>query len=273
MFGFGEWFMRLASFASLLCLMIGAKGAAAQSIETRAGPMEILEMPGGFHEAIQIGDQIFFEEQTYIRITVMGQRGDLILLQGYFGAAACAGDYFWLHATPGDIRLSERFGTCAGEVEITHGDETVTVIMASQSATDPLTSFVYDGEVVREVGLGQSASFSPPANGGLPWEGHYAYELFRASDWRPALVEVMGEDGYRYGGQTFNLSAPMERQGNWVVGTGCRQHDCGDWRGAIALHVTDGRILVAINDHGNAQFWGKQADDMPPMIADVMAGQ
>lgn len=270
-------FMRGLVLAGVLAVLSAASFAETLPydgpVETPAGVLSIVPTSDGFLNYISIGDQTFFERDPVRYLGLIERRGDLVLLFLSHGGSGCGGFFHWLHTSEGDVRLSEEFGTCASEVEVSHDSETVTVTMAALSAEDPMVSFVYDGRVVREVALGQSASFSPPSAGGLPWVGRYAYELFRASDWRPALVAVMGEDGYAFAGETFNLAAPMERQGDWVVGTGCRQHDCGDWRGAVALHVSDGRILVAINNHGDVQVWGKDAGDAPPMIGDVMAGR
>ena len=67
---------------------------------------------------------------------------------------------------------------------------------------------------------------------------------------------------------------PFAVQGDWLVSTGCQPHMCDITMGAVALHLSDGALLVALWEDGiGPRAWGDLSRGMPPGVAEVMAGR
>ena len=199
----------------------------------------------------------------------VGLGGAVFLVGLSAGGRACPTLYAWVDASEPGLPATAPFGTCGEATGVSHDGETVTVTVGSADAEHPESAFTWDGrgEVVETL-LGQEPSGSPPKAGNEAWVGRYPYDLVRSSDWRGPLVALLGEDGYRAAQLAIQTAAPMERQGDWVVGSGF-DNDSG-LGGTVALGDA-GRILVAITGAGAPVLYG-DGDDVPPAIAEAMGG-
>ena len=67
------------------------------------------------------------------------------------------------------------------------------------------------------------------------------------------------------------LAGPMQRDGNWVVGNGCRKHAFDTLRAAIAINPDDGRLLVAMTSGGAVhRLCGEALGPLPAAIAEIL---
>jgi len=258
----------------VMCFALIAAPAWAQfiaedvEVNTAAGPIVIIDSSDGFSRVLQVGKQRFFTDGNYRFVSVEAQRGSLYLIGLSSGGSGCPSLYVWLHTQDGP-RISPEFGNCAPLSEVRSDAETVSVVMPSQTAADGLVAFVYDGRTIQEVILGQEATGVPKQADQLI--GRYPFELLRDADWRPELVALMGEDGYRRAGDVIATSSQFEAQGDWVAATGFNNRLSGDAYGAIAIHRTDGRVVVALRTSTNGlELWGDMSGSVPEAIMLVM---
>ncbi|MEL6958624.1 MAG: hypothetical protein AAGL89_06685 [Pseudomonadota bacterium] len=238
--------------------------------QTSAGRIEIVDSADGWSREMHVGETVFFADGIYRFVSVERKFGALYLIALGTGGSACAAEYVWLRTDGGSPRLSAFFGTCAEFTDVSITSETVTVTMPAPQAADGYIDFVYDGQVIEERVAGQqSTGIGKRAE---DWVGHYPFDLFSDADWRVRLVALMGEDSYRDAGNVIQVSSPMERDGPWVVGRGCRPRMCGEAYGAVALH-DDGRIVIAFRSgDGPVQVYGDMSGAVPGVIRDVIHG-
>ena len=265
----------MTRFLTLIAAILGT-AAAAESVsaplDTPSGRIEIVDQPDGFSRALRIGDRVFYDETESRYISLVERFGTLVLVQLSSGGNACASLYSWLHTGTGDLRATDLFGTCSDQPRVSADAETVTVEMASFADPGQTIAFVYDGRDITETPLGLSPSGSPPEGGALPWIGRAPYDLVTASDWRGPLVDLIGAGALGDLRHAIGLSSGMERDGNWVAGAGCRARMCDVSRAAIAIDVTDGRLLVAMWEAGSPpRLWGSAGGTVPAAILDVMS--
>jgi hypothetical protein len=261
--------------AALACL-----GGAAQAemldhldrVETPVGPVLVVSNEDGYSQRVIIGEQSFLDDGDYRFVSIRAREGSLYLLELSTGGNGCAAEYAWLHAVPGDVRLSPVFGNCSDLAEVSADAETVTVTLPALDAATGRTAFVYDGQTVTERPAGQTAADVAPGAGADALVGTYPFDLFRTADWRAPLVALLGEAAYAQTGTLFELAAPMEIEGDWVTGSGCVKFACSDRTAAVAVHRRDGRILVALRDGLLVGIYGDPGGDLPPAIARVLQG-
>lgn len=236
------------------------------------GPVRIVETEDGWERFVLLGDRAFFRDGAYRYVALVDRKGGLILVQLSSGGTACPAEYAWLNVVADPPFATEVFGNCSDLFEVAADAETVSVILPAMAAAEGRVAFVYDGQSIRREVIGQAVSGIGPEAGAEAWIGRYPFELFRAAEWRPVLVGLMGEADYVRAGDTIQLASPMERQGDWVVGSGCIKFSCLEDHGAIALNLADGRVLVALRNAGRApQLWGDPGGVMPAAIAEVLA--
>jgi hypothetical protein len=238
-------------------------------LDTAAGSLSVTDAADGFSRALTIGNRAYFGDEGYRIVSIEDQRGTLFLIGLSSGGNACEVGYVWVHTAGGDVRFSDQFGNCAPKTEVRSDAETVTVVMPSVLAADGFVEYVYDGEQVRETVLGQQDLGVPRTADALI--GLYPFEVFRNAGWRAPLTALMGEASYRRAGEVIATSSPFEMQGDWVAGTGFNNRLKGNAVGAIAIHRTDGRVVVALRTEENGlELWGDMSGSVPLAITLVM---
>lgn len=263
-------FFAKMKYGTMLACLVSAVQAQEVDLSSPLGPVEIHEAADGWSRYLTVGDQRFFDTGDYSFIDLIDRRGGLILVQLFYGGNGCPSDYAWLNVLSDPPAVTEVFGNCSDLPEVSSDSETVTVTLPATTAADGFTAFIYDGRTVREEVAGQRPSGIAPGNA-TAWIGRHPGEIFRAADWRDMLVGLMGEADYIRAGNTIELASPMERQGDWVVGSGCIKFTCDEDFGVIALHVADGRVLVALHSAEGGALWGDAAGALPEAIRDVLA--
>ena len=114
----------LAHFGMAALLVAPVPAIAADRMPSPSGEVRIV---GGDMEmkAVSVGGRVFPLDD--FRADLLDKVGNLILVAIYSGGTACPATYAWLDTTPGNIGLSERFGTCSDLYELSHDAETVTL--------------------------------------------------------------------------------------------------------------------------------------------------
>ncbi len=257
-------------------MLAGGQAAQAQqdvtgdAVMTRAGLARIVDAGDG-SRLLMVGDvPVPLPDAPYMAF-IEKKLGDLLLVLYSQGGNGCPGFYVWVHATPGAVRRTEGFGTCSDLAQVTHDSETVSVTMPSFEPGKGDVTFVYDGRgPVREVQLGLAPSGMKPGDGPDFWIGRYPYDLLAARDFQDRLAALLGPAGLADAQRMMALASPMQRDGNWVAGDGCQPHDCADNRGALAVHLLDGRIVLALRDRTGLRLWGDDGRMLPAVFADIL---
>lgn len=266
--------MRMIAAALIAITPPGLAGAQtiADGVNTMTpyGQVTIRESDDGWSRYLDLGGARFFDTGDFRFIDLIDRRGGLILVQLFYGGNGCPSDYAWLNVVADPPFATEVFGNCSDLPEVSSDSETVTVTLPATTAADGFTAFIYDGRTIRQETAGQQSAGIAPGNA-TAWIGRHPGEIFRAADWRDMLVGLMGEDAYIRAGNTIELASPMERRGDWVVGSGCIKFTCDEDFGVIALHVLDGRVLVALHSMEGGELWGDAAGAVPEAIRDVLA--
>lgn len=261
--------MRVSGVAVAAVWIAGA-AFAEERIDTPSGPA-VIEKGADFTHVLRIAGASFPIEGMMF-VSFADRLGNLVLVQQSSGGSLCPAEFAWLDTTPGKVRLTETFGTCADVYEITSDAETVTVTMAGPPGQGR-SAFVWDGKGrIVEQKLGMEATGLSPDMGVGAWVGRHPYDLMTAPEWAGVFTVLMGGAALQRVQAGIAISTAMEMQGDWLVGQGCMPHACDAVVSAVAVHAGDGRVLVAYWEQGKgAQVWGDAAAGIPSAIADVMA--
>ncbi len=244
--------------------------AQAVDTDTRAGRAAIVENPDGSKDVV-IGTTLVDLPDDAFYAFFEARLGDLLLVLHSPGGNACAGFYTWIHATPGDIRRSESFGSCAEATDISWDSETVRVSMPSLEPGRGPVTYVYDGKgPVRALYQGPQASGMAAGDWDF-WIGRYPFEFVGAADLQAPLTALLGAGGLRELQRLMDLSSPMARDGDWIAGAGCPKATCGQEGAAVAVERQSGRLLVAMRSRGGAgRLWGQTSGALPGVIAEIL---
>lgn len=251
--------------------------SAATTEERFSSPSGVVFITGGPMEmkAVSVGGRV-------IPLGVHGARlvdkvGNLILIAINHGGMACPISFAWLNTTPADFGFSERFGTCAGEPEISYDRETVTVILSSANASEGRVAFIYDGSKITRQTLGLVSSRIAREALGNPevWIDESPYEYLTALEHEAVLIEAIGWNSLDELRRAMTVgSQKMVVDGNWVVGSGCQAHMCATSYAAIALHRKTGGFIAAIKSDGVApRLLGKPDEALPHEIRRILISQ
>lgn len=241
-------------------------------INSRLGPVTIVEA-GNLQKAVSVGGRVLpLPSEPYLAF-VEARLGDLFLIAVGQGGNACPAHYVWLHATPGDVRFSDVFGTCSDLAEVSYDSETVRVTIPSMKAGEGKVTFIYDGKgPVRELRADVAASGMATWDDWGFWAGKHPFQMMEAADMRPRFVALMGKDAYRMALARLAVASEMTREGDWITGAGGQPHNANAARTAVALNLRDGRLVVATKGEGTRPFmWGHPDVTLPGPIAAIMA--
>ncbi len=261
----------LLAFVSLFAVPVWA---GQDGIATRAGLARIVDGAGGTR-MLMVGDVPVSLPDDPFSAFIAEKLGDLLLVLYSQGGNACPAFFVWVHAVPGAVRSTQGFGTCADQYTLSNDSETVSLTMVSFVPGQGDVTFIYDGRnPVREVQNPLAASGMAPGDGWDFWIGRHPYELFNAADLQAEFVKLMGQAALTDAQRMMAVANNMEQVGNWIVGTGCQAHMCGVNVAAVALNLSDGRVLVAlVQGDAPARLWGDPKGELPGVIAQLIAGK
>ena len=260
-------------FSSLLALVIAGPVLAQDSynrIETPSGTAVIAQQ--GIDSVLTIGGQSFvFEGMPYVSFGDL--LGDVVLLSVSSGGSACAAEFVWLDTRPGQVRMTDRFGTCSDLAEVSWDAESVIVTLPSMQPGKGPVAFHWDGKTaaIRQVGLDQPPSGIAATAPATAWLGRHPAEFLSAPEQRERLVALLGAEALHDAQRIISVGAMFAADGVWIAAGGCQPHACESAEGAVALHP-DGRVVVALwEESGGLRVWGTLDPPLPAVIAQVMA--
>lgn len=264
-----------ALWAFMTCGVLALPAVAQElgRIDTPSGPAVLSRQD--FDAILTIGGQEFRFEG--MRFAGFAERlGDVVLLQLSSGGSLCPAMYVWLDTRPGQVRLSDEFGTCSDLHAISWDSEAVTVTLPSMQPGAGFVDFRWDGKTsaLREAARAPAASGLPPGHATAAWEGRFGTELLAAPEWQGLLLGLMGRAALDDALRIVQVGHPFGVQGDWLVATGCQPHQCDVTAGAVALHRADGRLIVALWEaRSGVRSWGDLSAGIPPGVAQVLAGR
>ncbi|MBV7410240.1 hypothetical protein [Maritimibacter sp. DP1N21-5] len=257
--------------ATLGLATLGLAGPA-QAEETRFGPVEIVDV-NDLERGLSFGGEVNeIPSKPYLAF-VEAQYGDWLLLAVSQGGNACAAEYTWAVVSAEGVTFSPVFGTCAELTDISQGDGGVTVEIDSLEAGSGPIRYFFDGAVITEEqaplqGIGWSMG-----QPGEFWVGRYLFDLFDAAELDGALRDIMDPKTLETARKNAQLTSPMERQGDWVVGVACEKNACDANEVAVAVSMDGNRIVVALREGGDpvGVFGDLGDDEFIPAFEDVLA--
>ena len=192
---------------------------------------------------------------------------ELIAVRG--GGNACPATFYWAVYVDGTLEVSEEFGTCAYPEDVTVENGRVIVVMPSFDPSKGDIRFTYDGDEIVEEVLGLKSSGVSDA---AAWAEKSVYDYMTAGENEALLLSLM-EWGDLEAARRASVvgEATMSRDGNWVTGSACRPHMCGDTMMALAINVASGETIVALKEDGvDARLFGKPSEAMPAEVRSVL---
>jgi len=95
-----------------------------------------------------------------------------------------------------------------------------------------------------------------------------------AGELQGRLVAMLGPQVLVEAQRLLVVANDMQRDGDWVAGTGCQAHMCDVNIGAVAVNLVDGRFLVALRKGSDpARMWGDARGVLPGAVLEVLAGR
>lgn len=261
-----------------LALLSGGALADIPQVETPYGTARIegtTKYPGV--ERLMVGDKVVVEpdpDSAQQRVWIAAKLGDVLLVGLGSMGNGCYDAYVFVHTGEGeDLRTSDQFGTCGGDLVASVEGTTIRVSMDSMNPNEGRLEYVYDGQKVTERVMGQQESHSPPTASARNWIGRYPGELFKYADWHDPLVTLMGEEAYKEAQQVLDLTRDdgMQLFGNWVTGIAFgHRESTGSW-GAVAINDDDRRLLVVLGREGEApRMWGDAGGPLPAPVLEAL---
>lgn len=154
------------------------------------------------------------------------------------------------------------FSLACGSLE----KKTVTNFGKNQSATN----------VNKNISLNEN-TFTTAGNSSLgnlkPFVGKSASEikLWQNEEINTRLKKLMGAD-YATMKKYWNTETPIKKFGDFLMMTGCEQHNCGDNQYIIFMDTSEGNINVVHIYNKTAKNWNENGEiDLPPTFADELS--
>jgi hypothetical protein len=95
-------------------------------------------------------------------------------------------------------------------------------------------------------------------------------KLWEHKDVGPRIKKIMGAD-YATMRKFWNVETPIKKFGDFLMMTGCEQHNCGDNQYVIFMDMARGGISVVHISNGTTKDWSDGDIDLPPPFAEALA--
>lgn len=227
------------------------------------------------NKSVSVGGELF--PLSNLHADLLERVGNLILVGIYTGGTGCPASYAWLNTAPGQLGLTESFGTCSDLYELSHDRGTVTLTMPSFDASEGRVAFVYDGDTISRkiIGLESSAIAQAALDNVDALIGTSPYEYLTAKENEAVLIQALGWDALDELRNTMIIgSQRMTVDGDWIIGEACRPHMCNTDFAAIAIHRTTGELIAAIKiDGAKSQLLGAPTEALPSALREVMVSK
>lgn len=208
-------------------------------------------------------------DSAYLPVVVT-KHADSALLQVYSGGNACPAEYVWLTLDAKGLTATAPFGTCSEGIEMVATPSYPAAVMPGMGEELGWFRYDFDGKTVTEAPFTRQGDRKAAQDPTL-WQGRSAYELLGDEAMRPALLRIMSEAQLGQLRQAVALTVPedaLQRQGDWIVGGGCRAELCDVESGQVAISVIDGGVVAVFRDVDGPKYFGAQAEQLFASEAD-----
>ena len=79
--------------------------------------------------------------------------------------------------------------------------------------------------------------------------------MVQAAPWKARFQQLTGKR-YQAIKESLAVSSEMQRQGDWLVGSGYDPRGAGASKAVIAVNTKTGKVMAAYNDSRKTQFFG-----------------
>ncbi|AGT11177.1 META domain-containing protein [Paracoccus aminophilus] len=261
--------MRLLSpltLATLALPFLGPLPALAepdQVLDLPAGQVAIRPNPALDPELIAVANGKEIGLASAYPPEVITKHGDSVLLQVYSGGTACPTQYVWMTLDAKGLRATPAFGTCAEGVELHDTDGFPAAVMPGIGAVLGTFRYDFDGTQVVEtpVKVESTGKAAKPSD----WEGASAYDVLSDPAMQAEFGKIMSEAQIGELRQAVALTSPQDelrRNGEWIIGGGCRPELCDVESGQIAISVADWHVLGVFRDVKGPHYYGAEASEV-----------
>lgn len=199
-----------------------------------------------------------------------------VLIESRHGGNACPNSYMILHPDTGALReiapesdRSTVFGEC-------HRLERVLpdlglVVMKPQSGNEQARLFAWNGYRMSLTILPRALEGARMPGGGSDverWIGRYMHEFTQDPGEQQRLKQVLSDNELAEFNLVSDAGSPIERRGDWIVGSACWPALCtGRWV-VLALRISDGAPFVVMADGTRAM---PEGETLPALLQQVNA--
>lgn len=266
-----------------LAVLLAAPPAAADSFFTRFSELRIVDgyelisygREGNWHpdgryvDGTRLDDDevgLWLETRIYWRPDV-----DAVVLGRRHVTGACVVRYQFVLVTPeGNARASNPSKSCSWDIiamRVSHEEIVLDVEIPYRPDLVHLT-IRFDGNALQEFEIPRDDSGAEIAGAGpdvTRWIGVHPAALLDDSSERRRFETIMSrEEVYELVGHMYLAFDYAKLAGDFLIATGCKPHDCGDAKAAIAIEVTTGRPFAIIYSRENGiRVFGSTLSDVP----------
>ena len=112
------------------------------------------------------------------------------------------------------------------------------------------------GQVGYELAIKKQCGVRPVSNAGMAQpDGKSPFDVVQAAPWKARFQQLTGKR-YQAIKESLAVSSEMQRQGDWLVGSGYDPRGAGASKAVIAVNTKTGKVMAAYNDSRKTQFFG-----------------
>ena len=112
------------------------------------------------------------------------------------------------------------------------------------------------GQVGYELAIKDKCGVRPISNAGMAKpDGKLPFDVVQAAPWKGRFQQLTGKT---YGSikESLAVSSAMQRQGDWLVGSGYDPRGAGATKAAIAVNTKTGKVMAAYASSDGVKFFG-----------------
>jgi hypothetical protein len=108
----------------------------------------------------------------------------------------------------------------------------------------------YEAEIKKQCGT------RPVATAGMVKpDGKLPYDVIQAEPWKKKFQQIAGKQ-YTDVKQSLVVSSPMQREGDWLVGSGYDPKGAGASKAVIAVNTKTGKVMALMSSYDGVEYFG-----------------
>lgn len=240
--------------------------------ETRYGRVEVRALS-------QFEKSVFFNGQNVAQITnrlidilgafrAQGAVYDWVILSTASGGNACEAELVIMGISASGLTLTPPFGNCTDAIkDLRVLPDGIEIDVPCNDLFNETHRYRFDGQNFTVADLPRPAATDVPTEPATRWIGDHPAFLLRSPDELARFLQIMPRGAF----EAFHLrmTGPGEivRDGGWVVGTACQRHQCNTDYAALAIRLSDGKLIAGyVSSTFGARFFGGTYADIPPPL-------